>query len=64
MACPGHSDVHECIMLLLLFSKDMIWWAEVIVKFLGLKVAGGSRNMGRLTRASAGLQIILCPSGS
>lgn len=49
MACPGHSDVHECIMLLLLFSKDMIWWAEVIVKFLGLKVAGGSRNMGRLT---------------
>lgn len=51
-------------MLLLLFSKDMIWWAEVIVKFLGLKVAGGSRNMGRLTWASAGLQIILCTSGS
>lgn len=24
---------------MLLFSKDMIWFAEVVVKFLGLKVA-------------------------
>lgn len=48
-----------------LFSKDMVCWAEVIVKFLGLKVAGGSKNMGGLREMSAGLQsIVLCMSGS
>lgn len=38
---PGDSNdcSRECITLMLLFSKDMIWFAEVIVKFLGLKVA-------------------------
>lgn len=46
---PGDSDdcSWECITLLLLFSKDMIWWAEVTVKFLGLKegqVAQGIRE--------------------
>lgn len=64
---PGDSNdcSWEWITLMLLFSRDMIWWAEVIVKFLGLKVAGGSRNMGGLTETSAGPQrFLLCTSGS
>lgn len=28
----------------------MTWWTEVIEKFLGLKVAGGSKNMGGLKK--------------
>lgn len=64
---PGDSNdcSWECVTLVLLFSKDMTWWAEIIVKFLGLKVAGGSKNVGGLRAMSARLQrIVLCTSGS
>lgn len=32
------------------FSKEVTWWTEAIEKFLGLKVAGGPKNMGGLKK--------------